>query len=271
VTRDRQKISKSKGNAAGGPGELIDSYGADALRYWAASGRPGVDTALDEGQLRVGRRLATKLLNASRFVLGLAEEGGGTGDVTEPLDRALLASLSTRVAAAAAALDAYDHTAALTAVEGFFWEFCDDFIELVKERAYGSGPGALSARAALATALSVQLRLFAPFLPYVTEEVWSWWREGSVHRAPWPTPDELAIGGDPGILAVASSALGEVRREKSKRSLSMRAEVARVDATAPPAILAMLELAAADLRAATRIGELRLLPGGEELTIACEF
>ncbi len=262
VTRGKQKMSKSKGNAALGPHELMDRYGADALRYWAAGGRPGVDTALDEGQFKVGRRLATKLLNASRFVLNLA--GDSTAPVAEPLDRSLLARLSTVVGEATAAFDAYDHTAALTATEAFFWQFCDDYIELVKDRAYGSGPAADSARSALVTALDVQIRLLAPFLAYVTEEVWSWFRAGSVHQAPWP---ELSVEGDPAVLGHVATALGHVRRAKSEHSLSMRAEVARVEISAPAGILALLEPASGDLRAAGRIADLRLTPGGETLTV----
>jgi valyl-tRNA synthetase len=267
VTRDKEKYSKSKGNATEGPNELIDRYGADALRYWAANGRPGVDTALDEGQMKVGRRLATKLLNASRFALGVASTVGG--DVTEPLDRSLLAQLSTVVAEATTAFEAYDHTAALTATEAFFWRFCDDYIELVKERSYGSSTGAASARATLAQALDVQLRLFAPFLPYVTEEVWSWFRSGSIHRTPWPSAQ--TVDGDPAVLAVTSDALGHVRRAKSQRSLSMRAEVARVEVHAPQAVLASVLAAERDLRAAGRIAELGLIAGDGELIVQSTF
>ncbi|HEY7225690.1 MAG TPA: valine--tRNA ligase [Micromonosporaceae bacterium] len=271
VTKDREKYSKSKDNATLGPDGLIDRYGADALRYWAACGRPGVDTALDEGQLKVGRRLATKLLNASRFVLGLESSTMDGRAAVEQLDRAMLAQLSGVVGQATAAFEAYDHTGALSLTEGFFWEFCDDYIELVKERAYGETPPGHSARAALATALAVQLRLFAPFLPYVTEEVWSWWRDGSIHRCPWPTTEELATDGDPAVLAWTATALRGVRREKSARSLSMRADVGMAKILAPRPVLAHLEAAAADLRSAGRIARLELTPGDSELTVVCTF
>ena len=268
---DRKKISKSfKGNPAL---EMLEKYGSDALRHWSASGRPGIDSAFDESQLRIGRRLATKVLNASRFVLGLGAASAlreGLAAVTEPLDRSVLAALSETVDTATAAFDGYDHTGALEAVERFFWTFCDDYIELVKERAY-SGSG--SARAALALALSAQLRLFAPFLPYVTEEVWSWWRYGSVHRAQWPSSRELAgVSGDPAVLAVASEALHQVRRAKSDRRLSMKAPVPLAEVLGPAPELDLLSLAEPDLRAAGGIGRLDLLPGRTDtLVVACAF
>jgi Valyl-tRNA synthetase len=296
VAPGREKISKSKGNATTGPNELIDRYGADAVRYWAACGRPGTDTAFDEGQMKIGRRLATKLLNASRFVLGLAGDSsagdssggdasagdvgpaGGTladlslADVTAPLDRALLTRLSTVVDEATAAFEAYDHSAALSVTEAFFWQFCDDYIELVKDRAYGDGPAARSARATLATALAVQLRHFAPFLPYVTEEVWSWWRSGSIHRAAWPTRDELLTDGDPEVLAGVAEALRGIRRAKSERNLSMRAEVRQVEVRGPKTTLDRLDPAADDLRSAGRIADLRLTPTDDgDLTVVCTF
>ncbi|GAB3858428.1 hypothetical protein GCM10029963_58110 [Micromonospora andamanensis] len=246
------------------------------MRYWAASGKPGTDLAFDPAQIRVGRRLATKLLNASKFALGLGAADALRAPATEPLDRAMLAELSEVVAAATAAFEGYDHTAALQATESFFWRFCDDYIELVKERAYGSGAGADSARAALATALSVQLRLFAPVLPYATEEVWSWWRYGSVHRAPWPTTYEVGRAiqgdGDPHLLRLAADALGQVRRAKSERKLSMKAEVPLAEALGPAALLDQLTLVVDDLRAAGRINKLDLLPDRTPtLVIACAF
>ncbi len=216
---DRKKMSKSFGNGTEAtPADLLGQFGSDAVRYWAACGRPGVDTALDTNQMRIGRRLATKLLNASRFVLGLpAPDLGAT--VTEALDLAMLARLDGVVAEATAALHDLDYTRALERVETFFWTFCDDYLELVKQRGYGSGPGAGSARMALRQALDTLLRLFAPVLPFVTEEIWSWWREGSIHRAAWPEP--AGDGGDPDLLAAASALMGAVRRVKAMEKLSM--------------------------------------------------
>ncbi|MGC5030151.1 valine--tRNA ligase [Micromonospora sp. DT229] len=272
---DRKKMSKSKGNVVT-PMALLEQHGSDAVRYWASTGRPGVDLAFDPAQIKIGRRLATKLLNASRFALGLGAAEALRAPATEPLDRAMLATLTEVVTTATTAFEAYDHTAALQATESFFWGFCDDYIELVKERAYGTGAGADSARAALATALSVQLRLFAPVLPYATEEVWSWWRYGSVHRAPWPTRYEVGRAlqgeGDPALLRLASDALGQVRRAKSERKLSMKAAVPLAEALGPAALLDQLTLFVDDLRSAGHIDKLDLLPDRTpQLVIACAF
>jgi valyl-tRNA synthetase len=271
---DRKKMSKSKGNVVT-PMDLLVQNGSDAVRYWSSQGRPGTDLAFDPAQIKVGRRLATKLLNASKFALGLGAADALRQPVTEPLDRATMTRLATVVDRATAAFEAYQHTDALQVAEEFFWTFCDDYIELVKDRAYGTGPGADSARAALAAGLSVQLRLFAPFLPYVTEEVWSWWRYGSVHRATWPTRYELlrvAPEGDPALLDLAGNALRQVRRAKSDRKLSMKAEVPLAEALGPAALLDQLAAIEGDLRAAGRIGKLDKLPDRTpELVIACAF
>jgi valyl-tRNA synthetase len=226
---DRKKMSKSKGNVVT-PMQYIDQFGADALRYWAASGRPGTDTAFDEGQLKVGRRLAIKLLNASRFALGLGTRQVDHGVIDRPLDRAMLATLAALVDDATTAFDGYDYARALERTESFFWDFCDQYLELVKGRAYGGlgDEAAASAQAALQLALSSLLRLFAPFLSYVTEEVWSWWQDGSVHRAPWPDSSELRMlsaDGDPAVFEAAAWVLGEIRKAKTEAKQSLKTSV----------------------------------------------
>ena len=292
---DRKKMSKSKGNVVV-PTDLLDQYGSDAVRYWAANGRYGVDTAFDPGQLKVGRRLAIKILNASKFVLSL---DGPVGPATSPVDQSLLAALDGVVREASSLLSAYDHAGALEAIERFFWRFCDDYLELVKARAYssanhgpanhgasnhgasnhgasnhGAGEGGVSARGTLRQALGVLLRLFAPFMPFVTEEAWSWWHDGSVHAADWPSA-RLGAGtgpvlsqpvlsetvwtetgseaGDPAVLATAAEVLAQVRKAKTAARLSMRAQAARVVVHGPDE--AAVRASEPDLRAAGNIAD----------------
>ncbi|MBB6032589.1 valine--tRNA ligase [Phytomonospora endophytica] len=261
VDPDRKKMSKSVGNVVT-PMDLLEKYSSDAVRYWAASGRPGTDTAFDEGQMKVGRRLAVKLLNASRFVLGIGattEHLDRLDAITEPLDRALAARLASTVDACTNAFEAFDYAKALDAVEAFFWLFCDDYVELVKSRAYGDAgeAPAESARATLALALSTLQRLFAPILPFVTEETWSWWQEGSVHRSPWPSPI-LVTDADPELLDTAVALIGAVRKAKSEQKLSMRAEVASVRVTAAPETVERARAVLGDVGKAGSIGEVVL-------------
>ena len=261
---DRKKMSKSKGNVVT-PMGVLERFGSDAVRYWALNGRPGVDTALDEGQMKVGRRLAIKLLNASKFVLGvLGDTAPDRARVTEAIDRAMLAELDAVVAVAGEAFEGYDYSRALERTERFFWGFCDDYLELVKNRAYSEdadAPGVASARAALAVALDTLHRLFAPHLPFVTEEVWSWWREGSVHRAAWPQSDAAAGEGSGAVYRVAAEVLGVIRKAKSDAKQSMRAEVARVVVTDTAERLHALAPAVNDVRAAGRVAELETRTG----------
>ena len=275
---DRKKMSKSVGNVVT-PMPLVEEHGPDALRYWALNGRPGVDTAVDFGQMKVGRRLAIKILNASKFALGVMGEGTGPapdpGSVVDPLDRALLRGLADVVDDATTSFDEYDYARALERTERFFWGFCDDYVELVKQRAYGArgGDGERSARATLALALEALLRLFAPHVPFVTEEVWSWWRDGSVHRSPWPDPAplrEAAADGSLDVFVVAADVVGAVRKAKtaSKRSLRTEAEMIVVRDTADR--LAALERALDDVREASRARAMELTEA-MELSVEVEL
>ncbi|MBN1092048.1 valine--tRNA ligase [Blastococcus sp. TML/M2B] len=268
VDPDRKKMSKSKGNATT-PIDVLERYGTDAVRWRAAGARPGADSPFDETQMKVGRRLAMKILNVGKFVLGLGASASSTVDqVTEPIDLGMLTALGRVVDEATAAFEAYNYTRALEVSETFFWSFCDDYVELVKSRAYGSGAAATSAQAALAVALEVQLRLFAPVLPFVTEEVWSWWQAGSVHRAVWPVASALPSGGDPAVVTATAAALAGVRKAKSDAKVSMRADVETATVTAPAAQVPLIEAGRADLVDAGRIATLSVQPGDGELTVA---
>ena len=268
---DRKKMSKSKGNATT-PLGMLEEHGTDAVRYWAAAARPGVDTIDDPGQVKVGRRLAIKLLNASTFALSFGELPEGPDEVelvTEPVDRSMLAGLAAVVDRATASYEAWDYSTALDATESFFWAFCDDYLELVKERAYGGAfsadgpttdptPETLSARAALRLALSVQLRLLAPVVSFATEEVWSWFHDegSSVHVQPWPSAAELAgatEGGDPALLPAVGQALTGLRRAKSEAKVKMRTEISGATVAGPAADLDRVRAALRDLSAAGKV------------------
>ena len=250
---DRKKMSKSKGNVVV-PNEILETHGSDAVRYWAASARLGTDAAFDEGQMKIGRRLAIKLLNAARFALSFELPAGVTA-VTEPIDKSMLASLQEVIAGSTEAFEGYDHTKALEKAESFFWTFTDDYLELVKERAYGQGDFTEqekgSAVIALRQALGVLVRLFAPFIPFAAEEVWSWWQDGTVHKSSWPTSGEIS-GEDAGLMILASAALVQIRKSKSDNKLSMKAEIATALVSGPVAMQSM----AKDLAAVGHIAEL---------------
>jgi valyl-tRNA synthetase len=271
---DRKKMSKSKGNVVT-PMGLLEEHGSDGVRYWAASGRPGTDTAFDTGQMKVGRRLAIKLLNASKFVLAKPDP---IGPVTHRLDQGLLTSLRALVEDATRALGDYDYARALQLTETFFWALCDNYLEMVKSRRYGDhGPDAAgSANASLLCALSVLNRLFAPYLPFATEEVWSWWQPGSVHIAAWPAVEEIDKVAAPDAdarraLDAAIEVLGEIRRVKSieKRPLKARIETAEVRWQADR--LRLLQDVEIDVRTAAGVDRFVYLAGDERLSMALTF
>ncbi|GAA2232790.1 valine--tRNA ligase [Herbiconiux moechotypicola] len=274
VDPDRKKMSKSKGNVVT-PADILAAHGSDAVRYWAASSRLGTDAAFDEKnptQIKIGRRLAIKILNAAKFVYGF-ELPEGSFPVSNPLDKGMLAELDRVVAAASTDLRSYEHARALETVERFFWTFCDDYLELVKERAYRSDASPeerASAVIALRTALEVQLRLFAPYLPFATEEVWSWTHDESVHTAKWPTdawPALMTEGADARVLELAGRALIAIRRTKTEAKVSQRVPVASATIAGPAEEIELLQLVAGDLKAVGRIEELHFA-SAEELVVS---
>ena len=262
---DRKKMSKSKGNVVT-PMEMLDEYSSDAVRYWAASGRPGTDTAFDVGQMKIGRRLAIKLLNATKFVLTISQ-GGSIESITEPVDQALMVKLSATVDAATKAFEEFNYAKALDVAETFFWEFTDDYVELVKERAYGEkdGVNTESARSALYISLTTLLRLFAPFLPFTTEETWSWFNSDSVHAQEWPDAIVLESDADAAVFTDAQTALGLIRKAKSEAKVSMKAEVATASLRGSSEHVERLKLVESDLAAAGNVTSLLFQTSGEEI------
>ena len=266
VDPDRKKMSKSKGNVVT-PADILEAHGTDAVRYWSASSRLGADAAFDPQnptQVKIGRRLAIKVLNAAKFVLSFPVPEGAR--ITHALDASMLTTLDRVVREATAAFENYDHARALELTEAFFWTFCDDYLELVKERAYNQADaGQASAALALRLALSTLLRLLAPVLAFATEEAWSWFEEGSIHTATWPEP--LGIDGDPAVLTAASEALIGIRRAKTEAKASQKTPVARLVLRAPDATAAALTLAEGDLKAVGRIESLEIVGGAEAFAV----
>jgi valyl-tRNA synthetase len=272
---DRKKMSKSKGNVVT-PMGLLEEHGSDGVRYWAASARPGTDTAFDPAQMKVGRRLAIKLLNASKFVLASPEP---RGEVSAAVDKGLLTMVGRLVREATSELDDYNYASVLQKAETLFWFFCDNYLELVKSRRYGDhgADAAGSANTALLNALSALLRVFAPYLPFVTEEVWSWWRPGSIHAAAWPVPEELfdVAGGEDDrgarTLELAAEVLGAIRKKKSEQQRPLKTPVTRAVVRLPDADRELLGGCETDLKASGLIAELVVESAAElsvEVTLA---
>src|SRR5690606_31716860 len=266
VDPDRKKMSKSKENVVT-PADILDKHGTDAVRYWAASSRLGADAAFDPQnptQVKIGRRLAIKVLNAAKFVLSFPVPEGAR--ITHALDASMLATLDDVVREATKAFDAYDHARALEVTEALFWTFCDDYLELVNERAYDrTAAGQPSAALALRLALSTLLRLLAPVLAFAAEEAWSWFEDGSVHTASWPEPQgylgAVDAAADRAVLTTVSEALIGIRRAKTEAKVSQKTAVTTLTITAPVAATEALRAAEGDLRAVGRIEKIDYAEG----------
>ena len=255
-----KKLSKSKGEKAEEPLALIERCSADAVRYWAASGRAGADTLFSEEVIRNGQRLVNKLWNAARLILPHLTPGAA--DPIVPTDRWLLARLAETIERATAEMEAYEYAAARAEAERFFWaDLCDNYLEMVKGRLYdGVDPGL---RATLRTAFTAVLKLFAPTLPHATEAIWrSGFGSGSIHTSPWPTPDPswhdpAALRVGEALVAVAEAA----RRWKAERRLSVAAPLEALEIACPTDLVAPLRQAEADLRSVSRAARVDVRAG----------
>src|SRR5215471_10942270 len=263
---NRQKISKSKEQQPTTkrrpitPTDLLDLYGVDAVRYWSANARLGADTLFDDNMMKVGRRLVTKIFNASKFVLSQTAEAF---PITRGLDLAFIEKLRLLVQQVTDSFEAFEYASALTEAERFFWNnFTDSFLELAKLRARAEEDpeGRGSAVAALRLGLNVLLRLFAPFLPYITEEVWSWVYAGetglpSIHKAPWPSEADLTqLGGhgDAGVFDAAVACWNQINKRKSEAGVSIGRAVTQLTMAANTSTLEKLRPAEADVMSAAR-------------------
>lgn len=270
---DRKKMSKSKGNVVT-PVDTLDKFGADPVRYWSASFRLGADATHDEAIFKIGGKLVTKLYNAGKFVLAQTAE---EGPVTNELDRAFIAELKEVVRTATQAFERFEFSIALQETEKFFWgAFTDNYIELLKRRsrAEDDPEGRASAVATLRMGLNVVLRLFAPIVPTITDEVWSWVFAGetghaSIHQAPWPTPEEFGSVADPeiaGSFQAACDAISAIRKAKSESGVSLNRELVSLVLEADEAGESDLRLVADDVAAAggaESIGFARGTPSGD--------
>ena len=233
---DRKKMSKSKGNVVT-PMDLLVKHSADAVRYWASRAKLGIDTAFEEQIMEQGRKLSMKIFNAAKFVFMMTEKSGVDLNadyhkhITNPLDKAYIASLKEVIETAEKSFESNDYAFALEVTEKCFWDFCDNYLELVKGRAYGENP--TSAVSTLMLAIDVLMRLFAPFLSFTTEEVWQCrpWGKGnqSVHRAAFPSVEELAhLAGNPAVYEQAAQAINLIRKQKAEEKKSVKTPIEKL-------------------------------------------
>jgi valyl-tRNA synthetase len=261
------KISKSRGGGPTPPREMIDATSADAVRYWAASTGLGKDSVISEQKIQLGDKLVNKLWNVARFAARFLEEDVPdrlqAWPATTPADRWILARAQEVIRTATDRLSAYEHAAAKSVVEAFFWtELADNYLEMAKMRLYDSAnTGHQGARFALYHVLLATLKLFAPFLPYVTEriyrELYASEEAPSLHTAAWPVPDPGLD--DPSARAAGEALVGiatAVRRYKSENGLSLAAPMRRLElSTQAPSLQEVLRQARTDLQSVTRAQE----------------
>jgi len=259
VNPDRKKMSKSKGDNIT-PEGLLQTYPADALRYWAGRAKLGQDTLFDEKVFAIGHRLVTKIFNAAKFVrmqLDAAREANvswNLSDITETLDLSWLAKIRDLTVFANNSLKQFDYAPVLALAEEVFWQFCDQYIELVKSRAYLQKDN-IKGRSAIATldlSLQTLLKIFAPFLPFVTEEVWSWgFGKASIHHESWPdwSVEQSLTLHSAAAFDAAVLVVNAIRSQKTEKQKSLKWPVVKLSVNAKPEEVSLLEKSLDDIQA----------------------
>lgn len=242
---DRKKMSKSKGNVVT-PQHLIDNYGADSVRYWASRAKLGVDTAFEEKVMAQGKKLINKIFNACKFVFNIVDVSqfrdykNCIKHITEPTDISWQQKMNESVKQAGKYFEAYDYAGALEVIEKRFWDFCDNYLEIVKKRAYSSEDN--SAVASLIYTIDTFLKIFAPFCPFITEEIYQvrpWGTEDtSIHLTQWPDKnlfEKSSIDGQ--LYDYISEVTSYIRKAKTEANVSQKTEVKKVEIFAPKEVL----------------------------------
>lgn len=245
LAEDRSKMSKSKGNVLV-PDALLEQFGADVVRYWSASSRLGADTAYSVDAMNNGKRLVNKLWNATKFVsqhfdkIPSEYKNVELSELKDKIccdfDKYFITRLSSLVSAATSEFEKYEYAGAMDHTEQFFWFlFCDNYLEITKTRAYDeenkNAAGALSARLTLYHSLKIILKLFAPFLPHITEELYQllYTTDDSIHRrGSWPVLDLVFNGVDKSSEQLIE-VLEMVRKVKAKDNLSIKAPISYIE------------------------------------------
>jgi valyl-tRNA synthetase len=224
-------MSKSKGNVIE-PQVMIEKYNADALRFWAAGSKLGEDLPFQEKDLVTAQKFITKLWNASKFaIMHLEDYKGDKPEKLEPVDKWILSKLSKIIKTSTDSFKKYEYNRTKADVENFFWhELCDNYLEIAKDRLYNPDQRGkeqrLSAQYALHTTLLAILKMVAPIMPYITEEIYQLYfnrsdSAKSIHISKWPEPiitDETAEKiGELVVYAAQKS-----RQAKSDKNLSLK-------------------------------------------------
>jgi valyl-tRNA synthetase len=279
---DRKKMSKSHGNVVT-PEPLIEQHGADSVRYWAAKARLGVDTAYDEQAFKVGRKLCTKLFNASKFAIMQLQNIDGQilrdEAIQNPIDVAVINELKTCIHRATESFEVFDYAQALMLTEEFFWSvFCDNYLEIIKPRVYQTevDDERISACSALRLIHRAIVRLFAPFLPYITEEIWNWeyakdeGMRSSVHKSPWPAMREFEGVSEtkyPDLYEVLVELISPIRKAKTDANISVAAPVSKIEIKCPATMNEMCNLLVKDVVAMLHVNEYNIQTGNGKIEV----